>query len=203
MREQAETISVRDRAAWRRWLERNHARPTGVWLPIRKKGSAKHGVSIHEAQEEALCFGWIDSTANRLDDDRFLIWMAPRKPTSVWSKVNKERVARLLAEGLIAEPGLAAIRTAQGNGSWEALDAVDRLELPDDLAAALAANPAALANYDAFPPSAKKLIIHRVTSAKRPETRAKRIEETVRLAERNERAGQARPSGGRAGGSPG
>ena len=190
MRDQTETVRPRDRAAWRRWLERHHDRPTGVWLLIRKKGGAKPGVTVEEAQEEALCFGWIDSTANAIDDDHFTMWMAPRKPMSTWSKVNKDRVERLLADGLIAESGLEVIRVAKENGSWESLERIDRLEVPDDLAAAFAANPIALAHYEAFPQSAKKQILQRIASAKRSETRAKRIAETVRLAEKNVRAGQ-------------
>ena len=191
MPHEPEIVRPRDRGAWRRWLARHHARPEGVWLLIRKKGSTADGVAYEEAVEEALCFGWIDSKANAVDEDHYKQWMSPRKATSVWSLINKRRVERLLAGGRIEASGLEAIRIAKENGSWAALDASDRLEIPEDLAAALAANPVAQGHFEAFPPSAKRIIMGRVRDAKRSETRAKRIEETVRLAAEDRRAGQS------------
>ena len=191
MPDEPEVVRPRDRAAWRRWLARHHDQPAGVWLLIRKKGSAEDGVVYEEAVEEALCFGWIDSKAKALDDDHYRQWMSPRKPTSVWSLINKGRVERLLAGGQMEASGLEAIRVAKENGSWAALEASDRLEIPEDLAAALATNTAAQRHFATFPPSAKRIILGRIREAKRPETRAKRIEETVRLAAENRRAGQS------------
>ncbi|MGZ4133281.1 MAG: YdeI/OmpD-associated family protein [Actinomycetota bacterium] len=187
-----QTVEAKDRAAWRRWLQRHHASSRGVWLLVRKKGGDRPGVTYVEAVEEALCFGWIDSRANPLDEHRYRLTMTPRKPGSVWAATNKERVARLTAEGRMAPAGLAAIEAATADGSWDALTAVDALEVPPDLADALAANPAAARHFEAFPPSSKKMILFWIASAKRPETRAKRVEETVRLAERNVRANHPR-----------
>lgn len=180
------------RAEWRAWLEQNHTRPNGVWMISYKKAAGKPTVTYDEAVEEALCFGWIDSKGNRLDDERTMLWFAPRKPRTGWSKPNKERVARLLAAGLIAEAGRAKIDAAQQDGSWSALDAVEALEVPPDLAAALAAYESAQTHFEAFPRSVKRAILEWVASAKTPATRARRIEETARLAQDNQRANQWR-----------
>jgi uncharacterized protein YdeI (YjbR/CyaY-like superfamily) len=145
-------------------------------------------VTHEEAVDEALCFGWIDSKQKTLDEERSVLWMSPRRPASGWSKVNKDRVERLAQRGLMADAGRAAVAIAKSNGAWVSLDAVEALELPRDLAAALARERGATANYDAFPPSSKKIILTWIASAKRPETRARRIEETARLAAQNIRA---------------
>lgn len=183
-----EIVEVPDRAAWRRWLADRHEQRDAIWLVFHKKGSAGTSPSYDEAVEEALCFGWIDSTVNRLDERRSLQLFAPRKPKSTWSASNKERVARLEREGLLAPAGVAAIETAKANGSWSALDAVERLEEPPELAAALDANPVAREHWNAFSPSSRKGILWWVVSAKRPETREKRIEQTVRMAAKGLRA---------------
>jgi uncharacterized protein YdeI (YjbR/CyaY-like superfamily) len=188
-----EIVRVKDRAAWRRWLKRNHARGSGVWLVITKKGSPTPGLSYEQAVEEALCFGWIDSKPNKLDDERFKLWLSPRKPGSVWSRINKGRIERAIREGLMTEAGLTAIEGAKRDGSWNTLDAVDDLVVPDDLAQALRANPDADRHFGAFPPSTRKGIIYWVQSAKRSETRAKRIAETVLLAAENVRVTDRRP----------
>jgi uncharacterized protein YdeI (YjbR/CyaY-like superfamily) len=182
-----------NRAAWRAWLETNHTQTEGVWLIYYKKASGKPRVTYEESVEEALCFGWIDSIANKLDEERSMQWFAPRKPGSGWSRPNKERVERLLAAGLIMPAGLAKIEAAQQDGSWNALDAVEALEIPPDLAAALAANPPAVDYFEAFPRSVKRGILEWISNAKKPETRAKRIAETARLAAENIRANQWRP----------
>jgi uncharacterized protein YdeI (YjbR/CyaY-like superfamily) len=176
------------RAEWRGWLERHHATSAGVWLVSYRRETGKPRVEYEDAVEEALCFGWIDSKAKALDGERTLQWLSPRKPASGWSRTNKERIERLERAGLLAEAGRAAVEAAKRSGAWTALDAVEALELPDDLAAAFARDAAAKANYDAFPPSSRKLILTWIAGAKRPETRARRIEETVRLAARNVRA---------------
>jgi len=188
-----ELISARDRAAWRRWLERNHERTTGVWLELHKKGSRSASVTYEEAVLEALCFGWIDSKPNKLDEERYKLWMAPRKPRSVWSAINKRRVEELTAAGSMAPSGLTAVETAKANGSWKALEASDGLLVSEDLSAALAAVPDARSNFDGFPPGVRKQILEWINSAKRPGTRAKRVEETARLAGENIRANQWRP----------
>jgi uncharacterized protein YdeI (YjbR/CyaY-like superfamily) len=183
-----EIVEVPDRTAWRSWLADRHEQRDAIWLVFHKKSSDGRSPSYQEAVEEALCFGWIDSTTNRLDDWRTLQLFAPRKPRSTWSMSNKERVARLGREGLLAPAGIAAIEVAKENGSWSALDAVERLEEPPDLAGALDADAAARENWNGFSPSSRKGILWWVVSAKRPETRAKRVEQTVRMAAKGLRA---------------
>lgn len=180
------------RAEWRAWLEQNHGRAQGVWLITYKKATGRPRVEYDEAVEEALCFGWIDSKPNRLDDERSMLWFAPRKPGTGWSRPNKERVERMLAAGLMAEAGRAKIEAAKADGSWAALDAIEALEVPPDLATALAAYPSAAGHFEAFPRSVKRGILEWISTAKTPETRAKRIAETAQLAEENRRANQWR-----------
>jgi uncharacterized protein YdeI (YjbR/CyaY-like superfamily) len=178
------------RAEWRAWLEQNHTRTQGIWLISYKTATGKPRVTYDEAVEEALCFGWIDSKANTLDDERSMQWYSPRKPRTGWSGLNKERVERLIAAGLMAAAGQSKIEAARQDGSWNALDAVEALIIPPDLDAALAAYPAARLYFDAFPRSAKRAILAWIAAAKTPGTRAKRIAETARLAEDNIRANQ-------------
>ena len=181
------------RAAWRAWLEKNHTRAEGIWLVSWKKSSGKPRLEYDEAVEEAICFGWIDSKANKLDDERSMLWMAPRKPGTGWSALNKTRVERLLAEGRLAPPGLAKIEAAKADGSWNALDSSEALEVPDDLERAFDGYPDARRYWDAFPPSARKAILQWIGLAKTDATRAKRVEETARLANENVRANQWKP----------
>ncbi|MCA9969263.1 MAG: YdeI/OmpD-associated family protein [Anaerolineales bacterium] len=188
----AERIQIESRAAWRAWLAENHTRPDGIWLVTFKKHCGDRYVSYDDVVEEALCFGWIDSLPRRLDENRTMLWLSPRKPGSGWSRLNKERIARMQAAGLLAPAGLASIAAAQADGSWEMLDAVENLEIPPDLAVALAAYPDAARHFDAFPRSAKRGILEWVLQAKRPSTRANRIAETARLAQENVRANQWR-----------
>ncbi|MBC8076817.1 MAG: YdeI/OmpD-associated family protein [Chloroflexales bacterium] len=193
MREAPEnSVHPLTRAAWREWLEEHHARAEGVWLVSYKVASGKPRFTYEESVEEALCFGWIDSKGNKLDDERSLLWFAPRKARTGWSKPNKERVERLVAAGLMRPAGQAKVDAARQDGSWSALDAVEALEIPPDLAVALAAYSQAAAHFDAFPRSAKRGILEWIVSAKTPATRAKRIAETARLAEENKRANQWR-----------
>jgi len=187
-----ETFYAKDRQEWRAWLEQNHATAPGVWLVYYKKESGKPRVEYADAVEEALCFGWIDSKANTIDGESSRQLFSPRKAKSPWSKPNKERIEKLMAQGLIAPAGLAKIEAAKQDGSWDALNAIDALTIPPDLEAALAENKAARPNFDAFPPSSKKIILWWIESAKRPETRAKRIEETVTLAAQNIKANHYR-----------
>ncbi len=132
----APMVEADDRATWRAWLEANHDSATGAWLVTWRKG---HGpvLDYGEAVEEALCFGWVDSTGGRVDDRRTKLYFAPRKTRSVWSASNKERVTRLIAAGLMRPAGLAAIERAKQNGAWSALDEVEQGIVPADLATAL------------------------------------------------------------------
>jgi len=180
------------RAEWRAWLAENHTRTTGVWLVIYKKATGRPRVDYDEAVEEALCFGWIDSKGNKLDDERSLLWFAPRKAKTGWSKPNKERIERMLATGQMMPAGLAKIEAAKQDGSWSALDTVEALEIPADLEIALAANPIAAQHFAVFPRSAKRGILEWISNAKTAETRAKRVAETARLAADNIRANQWR-----------
>ena len=180
-------VQPASRAAWRRWLERHHTRDRGVWFVYFKKSSGKQRFTYGDLVEEALCFGWIDGQARALDDERAMLWLSPRKPKSVWSAPNKVRVARMMEAGLMHPAGLAKVELARRNGSWEALEATDRLEVPDDLGQALAATPHARAHFDAFPATAKKAVLWWVCQAKRPETKARRIAEAVRMAAANQR----------------
>jgi uncharacterized protein YdeI (YjbR/CyaY-like superfamily) len=190
MPEIGKTFYPKTRRQWRNWLQKHHDTEPEVWLVSYLKETGKPSLPYNDAVEEALCFGWIDSTAGTLDETRGLLYFAPRKRGSAWARTNKERLERLEKEGLIAPPGRAVIYRAKEDGSWTALDSVEALEVPDDLAAAFAANPTAAAFFEAFPPSAKKQILWWVASAKRPETRARRVAESVRLAEQNVRANQ-------------
>jgi uncharacterized protein YdeI (YjbR/CyaY-like superfamily) len=184
----APSVHVDDRATWRAWLEANHASARGVWLVTWRPRSGRVGLDYEAAIEEALCFGWVDSTGGRVDDERGKLYFAPRKPRSVWAATNKARVERLIAEGRMRPAGLAAIERAKENGSWETLDTAERLEVPEDLTAALAAHHPAAANFAAFPPSARKMLLGWIATARRPETRAGRVDEVARAAARNERA---------------
>lgn len=177
-----------DRDTWRAWLEANHGTSRGVWLVTWRARSGRAGLDYEAAVEEALCFGWVDSTGGRVDEDRGKLYFARRKPRSAWAATNKARVERLIAQGRMTPAGLAAIEQAKANGSWEILDSVEQLEVPDDLTAALAAHPPADANFAAFPPSARKQMLWWVVSARRPETRATRIQHVADAAARNERA---------------
>jgi len=181
-----------NRAEWRAWLEANHARPQGVWMISYKQATGKPRVEYAESVEEALCFGWVDSKGNKLDDERSMLWFAPRKRGSGWARPNKERIERLIAAGLMAPAGLAKIDAAKADGTWTLLDSVENLEVPDDLAAALDRFSAARANFEAFPRSARRGILEWIVQAKTAATRAKRIEETARLAQENQRANQWR-----------
>jgi uncharacterized protein YdeI (YjbR/CyaY-like superfamily) len=182
------TVHPKDRAAWRAWLDAHYTEPAGVWLVLDKGSSGASGLSYEEAVEEALCVGWIDSRPNTLDEHRYQQLFSPRKSGSPWSKLNKTRVERLTHEGRMGAAGLAALAAAKADGSWTAYDRIEALQVPGDLRRALKERPEAQRHFEAFPPSSKKNILWWIESAKRPETRAKRIEETVRLAEDDIRA---------------
>ena len=182
----------KSRAEWRKWLEKNHTRTEGVWLISYKKVTGKPRVDYEESVEEALCFGWVDSKGNKLDDERSMLWFAPRKKGSGWARTNKERVEKLIKAGLMASAGLAKVEAAKKDGSWNALDAVEALEIPPDLAKAFSKNKTARDFFEAFPRSVKRAILEWISNAKKPETRAARILETVTKAEKNIRANQWR-----------
>ena len=170
----------RSRVDWRRWLASNPGRDEGLWVVYRKKSSDLGGPMYDDLVEEALCFGWIDSLVRRVDDDRVMQWFSPRRAGGLWSALNKERIERLVGEGLMSDRGQAAIEAAKADGSWSQIDDIDALVMPADLEGALAATPEAQQAYEALSKSAKKQYLWWIHSAKRPATRAGRIEETIR-----------------------
>jgi len=173
---------------WRKWLEKNHRSEKAVWLIFYKKGSGIQSTNYAEALEEALCFGWIDSKANKKDDESYYQYFAKRKPESNWSKVNKEKVARLIEKGLMTSAGFESIEIAKRNGTWTALDEVEELIIPPDLQLLFDKNIAAFENWKNFSRYIKRGILEWILNAKRSETRQKRIAETVELAEKNIKA---------------
>lgn len=193
-----EQVTVGSRDEWRAWLSAHHASSPGIWLVTWKKGSGGPHLPYDVVVEEALAFGWIDSLGRKLDERRSQLLLTPRKRGSSWSRVNKQRVERLLAGELMAPAGHAVIDAAMADGSWSALDDVENLVEPDDLRAALDAEPEARRQWDAFPRSAKRGILEWILNARTDTTHAKRVRETAALAARGERANQWRgPAGER------
>ncbi|MEM9709650.1 MAG: YdeI/OmpD-associated family protein [Pseudomonadota bacterium] len=175
-----EEVEVLSRDALRTWLAAHHGRAEGVWLVHHKKASP-HYIPMGEIVEECLAFGWVDSLVRGKDEMRSMHWIAPRKPGSNWSRVNKDAIARLDAARLLAPPGRAAVQAAKADGSWTRLDAVERLDVPEDLALALN-RVGGRAAWDGFSRSARRGILEWILNAKREDTRAKRIAETAEMA---------------------
>ncbi len=184
------TFHAISRTAWREWLMAHHDIEKNLWLIIYKKQSGIPSVTYDEAVDEALCFGWIDSKINKRDNDSFFQFFARRNPKSNWSRVNKNKIEKLVASGLMMPSGYDIIEKAKKNGAWAALDDVENLINPCDLQIAFDANIAAQQNFDAFPRSVKRNILEWLLNAKQEATRQKRIAEIVSLAEKNERANQ-------------
>lgn len=182
-------IEPQSRAEWRQWLAEHHGTSPGIWLIWRKKRGGAQPLTLDEAVQEALCFGWIDSRLQPLSREKSALKFTPRKPGSTWSRLNKKRVESLIAGGLMTGAGQRAIDAAQQDGSWSMLDSIEELRVPQDLEQALAASPDARKNFDALTPSAKKNALWWIESAKRPQTRALRVAQTVRLAAQNARHG--------------
>jgi uncharacterized protein YdeI (YjbR/CyaY-like superfamily) len=177
-----------DLAAWRAWLAANHDGARGVWVASWRKGTGREPVPYPELVEEAICFGWIDSTVNILDDERGLQLMTPRKAKSAWTRLNRQRVAALEEQGRMTDAGRRAAEAAKANGWWTIYDAVEDLVEPAELAAALDASPTARAAWDRFPPSARKQMLWWVVNAGKAGTRASRIARIVSAAEGGRRA---------------
>lgn len=175
-----EVITPPSRAEWREWLASNWGRKEGLWVVHRKKRSPLIGPLYDELVEEALCFGWIDSQSRRVDDDRKIQWFSPRRSGGLWSALNKERIERLQQDGRMTEMGQAVIDQAMASGSWSQADQADALVIPPDLEAAFAVAPAAKSAFEQLVDSAKKQYLWSVYSAKRPETRAKRVDQLIR-----------------------
>jgi uncharacterized protein YdeI (YjbR/CyaY-like superfamily) len=179
---------------WREWLSANHATADGVWLVYWKKATNRPSLTWSEAVDQAICFGWIDSKVTPLNESQYEQWFTRRKPTSVWSKVNQDKVTRLAEAGLLAPAGLAAIDLAKRNGSWSTLEAAfDGVAPPQLLVALDADGPQTRANFESFPPGWRRLLLERIAMAKQDATSVKRVIEIVELARTNTR-GPGRPS---------
>jgi uncharacterized protein YdeI (YjbR/CyaY-like superfamily) len=181
-----ERVAAATSAEWRSWLAANHVTSPGVWLVFFKKGSGIASIEWGEAVAEALCFGWIDSKVQSIDDERYEQYFTQRKPTSPWSKLNKEKIAELVADDRLAEAGYRTIEVAKENGSWSILDDAEALIVPDDLSAAFPDNEARKF-FDEMPPSARRNTLAWIALAKRGDTRARRIAATAAAAAKRER----------------
>jgi uncharacterized protein YdeI (YjbR/CyaY-like superfamily) len=183
MREITETFFALDRSAWRAWLEEHHADRREIWLVLLKKHVPEPSVTLDEAVEEALCFGWIDGHLRRIDDRSHALRFTPRRPGGQWARSNKARVERLIAEGRMAPPGMAVVEAAKASGDWDRVPPNAELDrAPDDLQAALDADATAAGGWAALPPSHRRQYVFWVLQAKKSETRARRVDEVVRLA---------------------
>jgi uncharacterized protein YdeI (YjbR/CyaY-like superfamily) len=172
-------------AAWRKWLKKNHQSSHSVWLVFYKKSAGKPTITWSEAVDVALCYGWIDSKKVKADDETSHQFFSRRKANSTWSKINKLKVEALIAGGHMTDAGLKSIETARQNGSWNLLDEVEELIIPDDLEKAFSTKPAAREFFLNLSRSVKKMMLHWLVMAKRPETRQKRISEIVDQGEKN------------------
>ena len=182
-------LHVETTAEFGDWLADHHANAKGVWAVTWRTATGRPTPSYDDLVVEALRFGWIDSTARTLDDERRMQRFSPRRPGSGWSRPNKERIARLEADGRLEAAGRAVLEAARADGSWQLFDSVEALEVPDDLAFALDELAGAREQWDAFPPSARKTMLGWIVQAKRPATRQRRIAQTAAAAARGERAG--------------
>lgn len=180
-----ETFCPTSRQQWREWLHEHHDKKQSVWLIYHKKNSATTGITYSDAVEEALCFGWIDSTVKPVDAERYRQFFSRRKPVSTWSKVNKERILRLIDSNLMMTAGLASIDLAKQNGSWTILDDVEALVIPADLAKAFQTRPNAERYFSSLSRSDKRNLLQWLVLAKRPETRQNRIAELVDQADQH------------------
>ena len=181
-----EPVFFKDRSAWRKWLRRNHDKSSEIWILAFKKHTNKKSVSYEEALEEALCYGWIDSRMRRIDDEKHMWRFAPRKPTSIWSLSNRTRAERLIRDRRMTVHGMTKIDAAKKSGKWdEAYRPSKPPRIPKDLKDALERDDLASKNFQAFAKSYRHTYIHWINSAKREETRSKRIQEVVKRAKRN------------------
>lgn len=181
--EDKSTIYPADNNQWREWLALNHLECKGVWLIYNKKIKGKElpGLSWSEAVDTALCFGWIDSKKLPVDEKTFMQFFSKRKPKSGWSRINKEKVSNLIDLGLMTEAGLKTIKAAKQDGSWKALDAVEKLTVPEDLALMLETHSHCKAFFTSLSNSVKKAILYWLLSAKKEETRNRRVAEIIRF----------------------
>ncbi len=182
---EVENYSPIDKEDWRKWLELNHGKKDGVWVVFYKKKSPKYNLSWSESVDEALCFGWIDSTKKTIDSEKYKQYFCKRKSKSNWSKINKDKVKTLIEQGLMKEEGYKSIETAKKNGSWTILDEVEDLIIPEDLKEELENYKGSTEYFESLGKSVKKALLYWVVSARRKETRQKRIVEIAENASEN------------------
>ena len=185
------TYYAKDRKAWRKWLGKNHATSPGIWLIFYKSSTGKRKLFYDDAVEEALCFGWIDSTSKSYNEEKYMQRFTPRKPKSGWSGPNKKRIEKLIEKGLMMPTGLEKIEIAKKNGSWESLDHIyapaDQLQIPDDLEKAFSKNKKARTNFEHFAVFTRRQFLYWINAAKRPETRKARIKLAVLMCKANKK----------------
>lgn len=192
MEKETETFYPKSRAEWREWLQKNHDKKQSIWIIYYKKNSTQPTITYSEAVDEALCFGWIDSTSRPIDEEKYMQYFTRRKVKSVWSKINKEKIERLFREGIMTKAGIRSIEIAKQNGSWNILDEVEALIIPEDLEEEFQKSPTAKDYFLGLSRSDKRNILQWLVLAKRPETRQKRILEIVELAATNQKPKQFR-----------
>jgi uncharacterized protein YdeI (YjbR/CyaY-like superfamily) len=178
---------------WRLWLEKHHQSVKSVWVLMFKKATEMPSITYKEALDEALCFGWIDSVSNKRDEQSFYQFFSKRNPKSNWSRVNKNKIEYLEQQGKMTDQGRYMVELAKQTGTWTALDLVEDLVVPDEMEKLLTKHPTARTHYEAFPRSVKRGILEWIYAAKTLETKLKRIQNTIELAEQNIRANQFNP----------
>lgn len=184
MEAKIQSVTPKDRKTWRQWLQKFHAKESGVWLVFYKKSSGKSSVSYNDAVEEALCFGWIDSIMKPLDEEKYMQKFTPRKVKSVWSALNKKRVEKMSEQNLMTPSGMAIIEMGKQNGSWSKLDDVENYIIPPELKKVFTKNKKASQYFEGLSKSNKKIWLYRLSNAKLPETKAKRIQELIVAADK-------------------
>tara|TARA_R110002124_G_scaffold277288_2_gene448442 strand:- start:1369 stop:1950 length:582 start_codon:yes stop_codon:yes gene_type:complete len=178
-KEEVPRFCPKNRGEWREWLSKNHLSQKSIWLVYYKAKSKKHNLSWEDAVEEALCYGWIDSLKKSIDEESFMQFFSPRKAKSNWSKINKAKIKELQESGLMTDAGMASVNIAKENGFWTYLDPVEDLIVPKDLEDAFQNHPGSKSFYDSQSNSVKKMFLYWILSAKKTETRQKRILEIV------------------------
>lgn len=188
MKKALEQIEIKSQLELRKWLKANHKQKNSMWLITYKKIDLENYIEYSKIVDELLCFGWIDSLPRKLDVNRKMLRISPRKPKSAWSKINRNKVKELIKSGQMTKAGLKVVEEAKKNGSWHILKSTDNHEVPEDLNMAFKKFSSSLKNFNQFPPSARKAILEWITQAKTSETRCRRIIQTAELAEKNLRA---------------
>jgi uncharacterized protein YdeI (YjbR/CyaY-like superfamily) len=182
------TVFFASPAEWEEWLEQNHESAGGVWIKMAKKASGIESVRHDEAVDVALCFGWIDGRREALDDTHFLQRFTPRRPRGRWSRINRDKVERMTAEGRMRPAGVAEVERARADGRWDtAYEGQRASKVPEDLQRELEARPRAKEFFDGLDSQSRYAFVYRLGDAKRPETRARRLEKFVAMLERGER----------------